>query len=283
MKEFFPPSIGPFKRYDKRPNTITGGFLYTKTINLKLPHYSKRIIRVFLPKDYDDTKKYKLLIMSDGQNLFDRYTSAFGEWNIDLYISHLISKGKESFLVVGIDCPNDELFRIKEYMIHDLPIKKCLKKEINSKSFKEPYGSLLAEQIVRYILPLLKKHFSISSNKQDIGFGGSSMGGLFSFDIVNSYPDVFGFSLCFSPAFNLFRINDYLKTVSFYKNLGQKIYIYTGTLGYEKQFLKPCLNVVSLLGQKGFDVSFISSKKGEHNEASWHKQFLKAIQFGFNI
>ena len=44
-----------------------------------------RKIRIYLPLDYDTalTKRYPVLYMHDGQNLFDSVTSFAGEWGID--------------------------------------------------------------------------------------------------------------------------------------------------------------------------------------------------------
>ena len=44
----------------------------------------KRKIWIYLPLDYDkSTKKYPVIYMHDGQNLFDAKTSYAGEWNVD--------------------------------------------------------------------------------------------------------------------------------------------------------------------------------------------------------
>jgi len=43
-----------------------------------------RRIWIYLPPDYSSSKrKYPVIYMHDGQNLFDAYTSGYGEWGID--------------------------------------------------------------------------------------------------------------------------------------------------------------------------------------------------------
>jgi hypothetical protein len=39
--------------------------------------------------------------MHDGQNVFDEFTSGFGEWGIDETLDSLSAKGKAECIVVG--------------------------------------------------------------------------------------------------------------------------------------------------------------------------------------
>src|SRR5579872_3666428 len=44
----------------------------------------QRRVWIYLPADYESSgKKYPVIYMHDGQNLFDDYTSGYGEWGID--------------------------------------------------------------------------------------------------------------------------------------------------------------------------------------------------------
>ena len=69
-----------------------------------------RMLRVWLPPGYDDaanrSRKYPVLYMFDGQDLFDVCTgpeSAY-EWQIDETLTRLIAEGKiDPMIVVGID------------------------------------------------------------------------------------------------------------------------------------------------------------------------------------
>src|SRR5262245_41931620 len=66
-----------------------------------------RTIRVWLPPGYDPkaNERYSVLYMHDGQNCFDRQTSAFGnEWEIDETLTQLIAdKRIPPIIVVGVD------------------------------------------------------------------------------------------------------------------------------------------------------------------------------------
>lgn len=60
-----------------------------------------RRVWVYLPQGYlsEKTKKYPVLYMHDGQNLFDNSTAFAGEWNVDETLDSL----KLPLIVVGID------------------------------------------------------------------------------------------------------------------------------------------------------------------------------------
>ena len=72
-----------------------------------------RRIWIYLPPDYSSSqKKYAVLYMHDGQNLFDEFTAAFGEWGIDEALDTLSTSNK-SLIVVGIDNGGEK--RMNEY------------------------------------------------------------------------------------------------------------------------------------------------------------------------
>ena len=91
-----PPSAGPGVRV-LEPMTIPG-------------LDRERTIRLYLPPGYDaSTKRYPVLYMHDGQNLFDDATSYVGEWGVDEALDALAAEGLE-LIVVGIDHGGEKRF-----------------------------------------------------------------------------------------------------------------------------------------------------------------------------
>ena len=68
--------------------------------------FLSRDIIVWLPPSYDSfpNKKYPVLYMQDGQNIFDPSTSSFGvDWQIDETADSLIKANSiEEIIIVGI-------------------------------------------------------------------------------------------------------------------------------------------------------------------------------------
>ena len=122
------------------------------------------------PSYYENTLKiYKnVLIMHDGQNLFDPKTSAFGTaWMCQDTMNSLIIEGKsDEVLIVGAYNTND---RNNEYTYVYDP----------SEGFGGK-GDLYLDWIQSTLIPLAEKNFRILIQKESLGILGSSLGGLIS-------------------------------------------------------------------------------------------------------
>ena len=111
-------NIGQFELYSKKPCTIRRGYLYTTFFEFNVDNNAKRrMVRVYLPSNYDfdnPEKRFAVLYMMDGKNLFDDYTSYAGEWHVDETIEKRVRQNKESFIVVGIDSAPRDIDRTLE-------------------------------------------------------------------------------------------------------------------------------------------------------------------------
>lgn len=277
--------IGPFKLYTKTPNDIHYGKLYTMEVELPILYSKKRTVRVYLPEDFDENKKYPVLFMADGQNIVDKFTSAFGAWSIDVHEHNLIKQGYPSFIVVGIDCPVNPIHRALEYSFPNIAIETKETGEYNDKNLKFE-SHLLYKYIALDLLPMLKQYFPISDLREDIGVGGSSMGGVFSTSLVTSYPEVFGFALIFSPGYFLYSKEKVLKYIDeiFPKLDDHRLFFYCGNLDFESKFVDRTYSIYRYFKLKGFkeeNIDIVIDSECGHNEASWSKHFEEAIRFWF--
>ena len=277
--------IGPFKLYTKTPNDIHYGKLYTMEVELPILYLKKRTVRVYLPEDFDENKKYPVLFMADGQNIVDKFTSAFGAWSIDVHEHNLIKQGYPSFIVVGIDCPVNPIHRALEYSFPNIAIETKETGEYNDKNLKFE-SHLLYKYIALELLPMLKQYFPISDLREDIGAGGSSMGGVFSTSLLTSYPEVFGFALIFSPGYFLYSKEKVLKYIDeiFPKLDDHRLFFYCGNIGFESKFVDRTYSIYRYFKLKGFkeeNIDMVIDSECGHNEASWSKHFEEAIRFWF--
>lgn len=111
------------------------------------------------------------------------------------------------------------------------------------------------------------------------------MGGLFALNGYLSYPGIFSFCLSFSPAFQLYphkRLIEYLEKNSSHIAMKGKIFFYTGSMGFEKQFFSPTLSMYRYFQKIGYDPSrlaLIVDTRMPHHEDAWSHYFNDAIQF----
>ena len=145
----------------------------------------QRRVWIYLPADYTSSvRKYPVIYMHDGQNLFDAATSGYGEWGIDEILDKLPEKNQ--CIVVGIDHGGE--YRITEYDPYD------------SKDGKGE-GNKYVDFLVKTLKPYIDQHYRTRPDARHTTIVGSSMGGLISMYAALKYPDVFGNSGIFSPAF----------------------------------------------------------------------------------
>jgi predicted alpha/beta superfamily hydrolase len=222
-----------------------------------------RKIWVYVPLTYNSSnKKYPVLYMHDGQNVFDDATSFSGEWGVDEAIDTLGLKYKEC-IVVGIDNGADK--RLSEYCPYDFNL------TANKVSGKGE-GGLYLDFLVKTLKPFIDKKYRTLKDKKNTFTAGSSMGGLISMYAVIKYPKVFGGAGVFSPAFWVGpKIFDDIKTKG--KKVNSKIYFYAGDAEGE--------TMVPMTLQAFNEMHRVSKSKmceviragGKHNEPRWRIEF----------
>jgi predicted alpha/beta superfamily hydrolase len=123
-------------------------------------------------------KRYPVLYMHDGQNLFDAKTAAYGvEWGIDETINRLVATGvMDEVIVVGIDNTPD---RIPEYT-------PCCDPKYGGGKL-DAYGAFVVDTVKPYV----DRSYRTLPGKDNTAIMGSSLGGIASVAIAQRYPDTF--------------------------------------------------------------------------------------------
>ncbi len=231
----------------------------------------KRRIWVYLPPDYATAKKrYPVLYMHDGQNLFDNESSSFGEWQVDEALNQLFNQGDYGCIVVGID--NGGSKRLDEYS-----------------PWKNPeYGGGEGAQYLDFIVKTLKPHIDSTYRTlpdcETTGIAGSSMGGLISMYAITERPEVFCKAGVFSPAF-WFAGNSVADDVRAHpKRYPSKVYFLAG--GNEPEYVETDIikvgNAMLSAGYMPQDIYMTVPPDGQHSEWFWQREFAAAYRWMFN-
>ena len=225
-----------------------------------------RRVWVYLPPSYNSSaKKYGVLYMHDGQNVFDDATSFSGEWGVDEAMDTLGLKTKEC-IVVGIDNGGDK--RLNEYCPYDSNLSGIAAN--NKTNIGE--GGKYVDFLVKTLKPFIDKKYRTLKDSKNTFTAGSSMGGLISMYAVLKYPNVFGGAGVFSPAFWLGpKIFDDIKGKG--KKVNAKIYFYAGDEEGE--------SMVPMTLRAFNEMHKVSKSKmceviragGKHNEPRWRIEF----------
>lgn len=173
------------------PHTLTGEFRTHAKFRSKFLA-PERDILVYLPPGYDNAggRRYPVLYMHDGQNLFDGATSFIPgmEWRVDETAQSLITSGAiEPVIIVGIYNAGKD--RIEEYT----PTRDARR---SAGGMADVYGRMLVEELK----PFIDRQYRTKRAGADTGLGGSSLGGLVTLYLGLKYPAVFGKLAVVSPS-----------------------------------------------------------------------------------
>lgn len=216
----------------------------------------KRGVRltVYLPLDYNKTnKKYDVIYMLDGQNLF----SGIYNHNNNINLNDLFDELNLDRIVVAIHSPENPKWRLSELVPFDLG---------------EGYENTLCEGFKDYILnsliPLLKEKYRMNSFPSLFGFEESSV-------LALTLIDKFKYIALFSPKLLGFD-NELLEYI---KNIKEKnIYLYCGN--DDDNIINSTLSISRILDSNkniNFYLDFIDSSSNIKED--WKDYIVKAVNY----
>ena len=243
---------------------------------------NKRFLRVWLPPGYDDRensiRRYPVLYLNDGQNLFEPSTSFAGvEWQVDETADRLIREHQvPPMIIVGIDNGGKE--RIREYM----PYRSLHARMLGVQGNRYP------NFLIKEVMPFVGRSYRIASGPENTGLGGSSLGALICLYAAAFYPGWFGRLLIESPS--LWASNRQpIKASRNVRQWPERIYLATGTAeaGREDQDRSMVDDVRELAGifrRAGLDdrrLKLVIEEGATHHESAWARRFPDALRFLF--
>lgn len=227
-----------------------------------------RKISALLPSNYYKTdKRYPVLYLQDGQNLFNP-AAPYGDWAIDKSMAKLAEEGFGDLIIIAVD--HGEKERVSEYLPYFHP------------RFGQGKGKFYVQFMIERLIPYINKNYRTLTDFDHTGIGGSSMGGLISLHAGLMNPGVFGKMMIFSPSLWISQ-SIFKKTKSFQPLEKSKIYLYAG--GKESiDHLPNAKKLGSIIKQKmikGYHVDFQFSINGDgsHSEIYWREEFPHAVKW----
>jgi predicted alpha/beta superfamily hydrolase len=230
---------------------------------------------VYVPPIYEaePDRRYPVLYLQDGQNLFDPDTSFIhGQyWRVGETADELIVTGAiEPLIIVGIY--NTGVHRVDEYT----PVED---KRLGG-GRADAYGQMLMEELK----PFVDHHYRTLPGVENCGIGGSSLGGLVTLYLALKYTWVFGKLAAMSPSV-WWRNRALLKTVSQIKRKPDlQIWLDIGT----KEGIRALPDVralkKALLGKGwrlGEDLDYLEVEGAHHDEVAWSQRVAPMLKFLF--
>lgn len=252
---------------------------------------TSRAIRVLLPRGYDAAenrgRRYPVLYLNDGQNLFDSATATFNpiEWRVDETVARLGAEGRvPEIVVVGID-HGGRRARAHEYL--PWPDAYLTPPE------PRPAGGRYPAFLVEEVLPFVEKRYRVSRDAAQRALGGSSYGALAALYAATARPGVFGALLLESPSLYVADGRVFAR-VSRAAPLPRRVYLGVGTNELGRAGCAPgddggeavsdVRRLAALLNERGVPAAAVRvhvEPCAGHDENAWARRLPAALEFLF--
>lgn len=226
-----------------------------------------RDIYVYVPPSHDTSdRRFPVIYMQDGQNLFDDALASGSEWQVDEHMERLSQLGLEA-LVVGI--PNVGAARCDEYS------------PFRDARHGGGCGDQYLDFVTRTLKPLIDEQFRTDPSRDATGILGSSMGALISLHAFFARSDVFGFAGAMSPAF-WFAEHDIFRTLQDAPAIPGRLYLDVGT-GEGDATVAAARGMHALLLSKGYrpgeTLMYVEDDGAGHSEEAWARRIRTALYY----
>jgi predicted alpha/beta superfamily hydrolase len=235
---------------------------------------NQRLITVYLPAGYDerDDRRYPVLYMQDGQNLFDPHRAYVpgNHWYLKEAADAAIGERTAApMIIVGIDHAGPG--RMDEYT----PV---LDKRHKGGGRAADYARFLIEELK----PAVDARYRTLPDAENTGVGGSSLGGLVSLYLTLKHPEVFRRAAVMSPSV-WWSERAILGDMDAYDGKPPRMWLDIG--GREGvEALQDARTLRDRIAAKGWGEEtfrFFEDRRGDHSERAWARRVRQALEFLF--
>lgn len=241
-----------------------------------------RFLRVWLPPGYEDrenqAKRYPVLYLNDGQNLFESAVSFTGvEWGVDETADRLIREGAiPPMMVVGIDNAGKD--RMREYMPHRSVHPMMLRVQ----------GRHYPDFLLKEVMPFVERNYRVATGPENTGIGGSSLGGLIALYSAIARPEVFGKLLIESPSLWVSN-RQAIKESRAVRIWPERIFLAAGTAeagnaDKSRAVVNDVRELAAIVRRAVLSerrLRMVIKEGATHSESAWGERFPEALHFLF--
>jgi predicted alpha/beta superfamily hydrolase len=233
-----------------------------------------RDITIYLPPNYDDRtdRRYPVLYMQDGQNLFDEHRAYIPgqHWKLKEAADAAIGERTASpMIIVGVD--HAGIGRMDEYT----PVKDS---KHDGGGRADDYVRMLVEELK----PLIDATFRTLPDAANTGIAGSSLGGLLSLHAGLTQPVVFGRVAAMSPSI-WWGDRAILQTVDSFDAPMPRLWADIG--GREgAEALNDARALRDRIAAKGWNEDafrYYEDRRADHSERAWERRVRTVLEFLF--
>ncbi len=244
---------------------------------------NRRNLIVYLPPGYatDLQRRYPVLYLHDGQNVFDPSTATHGvAWEADKTAERLIRAGRMAPIIIVAIYPTEH--RLSEYTPHYDPSEQA-----------GGLGKLYSWFVLLEVKPFIDSHYRTRPGREHTAVAGSSLGGLISLAMARDHHEHIALCGALSPALwwckgqllrDLAGETGWMNRMRFWVDMGTReggegTSFPVGTT--QTRRLIECFDAAGLV--PGRDYYYWEVADGEHHETAWAARFDKVLRYFFGI
>ncbi len=225
----------------------------------------KRTLHICLPPDYDySARRYPVMYMQDGQNLFDEAKAYAKAWRADKILARHSQQTKRGWILVGIE--NGGIERLNEYAPFE----------------RQGMGGGLAHQFLHdiqvFVKPFIDSSYRTCPDRAHTAMCGSSMGGLLSLYAGVAFAETFGNIAAFSPA--LWFNPQVVEWLARREQMPTRWYVVGSRT--ESRYMAATLHRIYEALKSGHRpdsrLHVAIRERGRHNESFWGREFRRLLK-----
>ena len=244
-----------------------------------------RELLVYLPPGYrpGDRRRYPVLIMQDGQNLFGEGSQS---WQVHRAIDAEVQAGRaEPVIVVGIPARPSHEGRVGEYAVNR-----------DEGEGLGGGGAAYIDFVADRVVPWLRRELPVRPGARGVAIGGSSMGARIALEAALARPDTFGKVLALSPSV-WFNGGEIVRRVESGERLPEaaEIYLDSGGSGRSRDDADNVARLRDALLARSFAHGAWDNPQKpaprrlwhwiepghQHDESAWRERFPRALRVMF--
>jgi predicted alpha/beta superfamily hydrolase len=262
-----------FRRENRRTHIRRGHLEYINDFESTYLEHN-RDVTIYLPAGYadSDSRRYPVIYMHDGQNLFEAHRAFIPgqHWRLSDAADAAIGARKAApMIIVGID--NAGAARIDEYTPTPDPRHKAGGRADDH-----------ARMIIEELKPLIDTTYRTRPDPENTAIGGSSLGGLAALYLALHHNAVFRSAAVMSPSV-WWNNRVILEELDKFRGSRPRIWLDIG--GREG---RDALNDVRALrdrlqerGWDNFTLRYYEDRRGDHSERAWAARAQRMLEFLF--
>jgi enterochelin esterase-like enzyme len=229
--------------------------------------FAPRLVRMYLPRGFDREVPRPLLVMFDGQNIFDDATSFAGSWRLGAALDRL-ANNRPIPVVAAVDHGGaDRLAELSPWHVGG----------------REGRAETFLHALLHDLIPALQRAYGTIPGTHGLALGGSSLGGLAALFGHLRFPEHVGGAIALSPSLwvgggELLRFAGARP-----RPWTSRVYLDAGHQeGRSRSLVRAVEEFAGVLRQKGYDDGQLHVRgdpRGAHNELAWRRRVPAALRF----